>query len=307
MIAQHTSKMRLGAMIFQLPFYNPIRLAQDVALVDQLSMGRLEFGIGYGVWEHEFVRWNLPFAERRAMGAEALEIIKKAWTEECFSYQGKYWQYDEALPWPQPFQKPLPPLWAACSSPETFEDAAKKNYHIAQALDADDVIAEKHKTWEGLWKDAGHEGPRPHSILDRRVYVAETDKQAMEDIGHLLDNAAKDSFLTGGPRVSKTKIGFMAGNTEDTPQRRQRREMYRRLAEEGASYWLECGMVIAGSPETVARRIEETQEQIGYDIFLTGFRFAKIPGDLVDKSFKLFGEKVIPLLSKTPAAVAADD
>lgn len=300
-ISQHTQMMRLGTMIFQLPFYNPIRLAQDAALVDQLSMGRLEFGIGYGVWEHEFVRWNLPFAERRAMGAEALEIIKKAWTEESFTYSGKYWQFDEALPWPQPFQRPHPPLWAACSSQETFENAAKMNYHIAQALDHDDVIAEKHRMWERMWAEAGHEGPKPHSILDRRVYVAETDKQAIDDIGHLLDQAASQSFLAGGPRVSKTRIGFMSGNTEDTPQRRQRRGLYQRLADEGASAWIESGMAIVGSPETVARRIAETQEQIGYDVFLAGFRFAKIPGQLVDKSFKLFGEKVIPALSQSLA------
>jgi alkanesulfonate monooxygenase SsuD/methylene tetrahydromethanopterin reductase-like flavin-dependent oxidoreductase (luciferase family) len=70
--------IRLGTMIFQLPFCNPIRLAQYVVLVNQPSMGRLEFGIGYGVWEHELVRWNLHFAEQQIMGAEALGIITKA-------------------------------------------------------------------------------------------------------------------------------------------------------------------------------------------------------------------------------------
>lgn len=73
-VAQRTSRLRIGAMIYQLPFYNPMRLAQEVAMLDHLSRGRLEFGTGIGVHEHEFIRWNLPFYQRREMSAEALEI-----------------------------------------------------------------------------------------------------------------------------------------------------------------------------------------------------------------------------------------
>src|ERR671926_739317 len=81
-VARATSRLRVGAMMWQLPLYNPLRLAQEVAMLDQLSRGRVEFGTGIGVHEHEFIRWNLPFYERQAMASEALEIILKAWTEE---------------------------------------------------------------------------------------------------------------------------------------------------------------------------------------------------------------------------------
>jgi len=84
-VAQHTSRIRIGTMIYQLPLHNPLRLAQDAAMLDHLSRGRLEFGAGLGTHEHEFMRWNTSFAERRAMGDEALEIILKAWTEETVS------------------------------------------------------------------------------------------------------------------------------------------------------------------------------------------------------------------------------
>src|SRR5262249_40143397 len=99
-VAQHTSRIRIGTMIYQLPLHNPLRLAQDAAMLDHLSRGRLEFGAGLGTHEHEFMRWHTSFAERRAMGDEALEIILKAWTEEAVTYEGKYWQFDEALPVP---------------------------------------------------------------------------------------------------------------------------------------------------------------------------------------------------------------
>lgn len=109
-VAQHTTHLRIGAMIYQLPFYHPIRLAEEVAMVDHLSRGRVEFGTGIGVHEHEFIRWHLPFYERREMSKEALEIIVKAWTEETVTYEGKYWQFDEALPVSKPYQQPHPHL-----------------------------------------------------------------------------------------------------------------------------------------------------------------------------------------------------
>lgn len=79
-VAQKTTRLRIGVMIYQLPFYNPIWLAQEAAMLDHLSHGRLEFGTGIGVAEHEFIRWNLPFFERQKMSSEALEIIVKSWT-----------------------------------------------------------------------------------------------------------------------------------------------------------------------------------------------------------------------------------
>ncbi|MBI3326648.1 MAG: LLM class flavin-dependent oxidoreductase, partial [Nitrospinae bacterium] len=105
-VARHTSRIRFGAMIYQLPFHNPVRLAQETAMLDHLSHGRFEFGAGLGTLEHEFVRWLIPYDERREMSTEALEIILQAWTEESVTYEGKYWQFDEALPVPKPYQKP---------------------------------------------------------------------------------------------------------------------------------------------------------------------------------------------------------
>jgi len=99
------SRIRIGTMIYQLPLHNPMRLAEEAATLDHLARGRLEFGAGLGTYEHEFIRWNTSFAERQAMSDEALEIILKAWTEESVTYEGKYWQFDEALPVPKPYQK----------------------------------------------------------------------------------------------------------------------------------------------------------------------------------------------------------
>jgi alkanesulfonate monooxygenase SsuD/methylene tetrahydromethanopterin reductase-like flavin-dependent oxidoreductase (luciferase family) len=131
-LSQRTSTIRLGAMIWQLPLHNPIRLAQDVAMLDQLSGGRVEFGTGIGVHEHEFLRWNVDFSSRQEMGEEALEIIRAAWTEDQVTYQGKFWSFDEAIPHPKPYQTPHPPIWAAVHSHRAVEFAARNGFDVAR-------------------------------------------------------------------------------------------------------------------------------------------------------------------------------
>jgi alkanesulfonate monooxygenase SsuD/methylene tetrahydromethanopterin reductase-like flavin-dependent oxidoreductase (luciferase family) len=103
-------------------------------MLDHLSRGRYEFGTGIGVSEHEFIRWKLPFHERRQMSEEALEIILKCWTQEEVTYEGKYWQFDEALPVPKPYRQPHPPVWVAAHSPSALEFAVRSNYHVSQNM-----------------------------------------------------------------------------------------------------------------------------------------------------------------------------
>jgi alkanesulfonate monooxygenase SsuD/methylene tetrahydromethanopterin reductase-like flavin-dependent oxidoreductase (luciferase family) len=105
-LAQATRRIRIGAMVFQMPLHHPLRLAQDTALIDQLSRGRFDFAIGYGTRLGEFAPWDLDFKARREMGIEAMDIVLKAWTEEKVSHEGKFWTFKNALPQPMPFQKP---------------------------------------------------------------------------------------------------------------------------------------------------------------------------------------------------------
>ena len=88
-VARATTRLRIGAMMWQLPFYHPIRLAQEVAMLDQLSRGRVEFGTGIGVHEHEFIRWGVDYYQRAAMAGEVLEIVKRAWTQRRGHLRGQ--------------------------------------------------------------------------------------------------------------------------------------------------------------------------------------------------------------------------
>ena len=205
-VAQHTSTIRIGTMIYQLPFHHPQRLAEEAAMLDHLSRGRLDFGAGNGILEHEFIRWNLPYSERREMGVEALEIILKSWTEDVVTYNGKYWQLNEALPAPKPYQKPHPPIWIAAHTPTSMDYAAKNNWNVSQNLDVDEVIAEKFEFFQQTWKQYGHEGPMPHRLLMRPIHVAETDEIARAEAEpHMM--AATNPGLE---KIAQTRVGMVA-------------------------------------------------------------------------------------------------
>src|ERR671922_434537 len=252
-LASRTSTLRFGLMIYQLPFHHPIRLAQDLATLDQLSRGRLEFGTGTGVLAHEFIRWNLPFEQRQEVSAEALEIIVKAWTEDTVTYQGKYWQFDEALPVPKPYQQPHPPIWGGAHSPASFEYAAQHNYHVSQNIDVDDVVAEKFELWRRLWRDYAHPGPMPRTFLMRAVHVAETDEIARAEA----EQPLLESRRLGRGGIARTRIGFR-GN-EDSPTTRELNRVFQGMSTSYDS-WLDNGLALVGSPETVIRRLKDQHQ-----------------------------------------------
>ena len=156
-LAQRTSTIRLATMVFAVPFYNPMRLAMDTAMIDQLSRGRLEVGIGMGPNEYEFKPWNIPFSERREMFPEAIEVMKQAWTEGCVTFHGKYWNFDNAIALPRPHQKPHPPLWFAGRSRGSLEWAAANSCNLGLFLHPDDQIAEIFDEFRQLCREAGHD------------------------------------------------------------------------------------------------------------------------------------------------------
>ncbi len=292
-LASRTSTLRFGLMIYQLPFHHPVRLAQDLATLDQLSHGRLEFGTGTGVIGHEFLRWNLSFEARHEMTAEALKIIVQAWTQDTVTSQGKYWQFDEALPTPPPYQQPHPPIWVAAHSAGSFEYAAKHNYHIAQNIDVDTVIAEKFAYYRRLWKQHAHPGPMPRAFLTRHVHVAETDAQARAEAEPQL----LLGYVQGGERIAKTRLGFGPPGLESaersTPERQELRRVFQECTK-SYDFWIDNGLAIVGSPDTVVRKLEEQRQLTGYDIFCARHRIGRLAPELADKSMRLFAKHVIP-------------
>jgi len=284
-LACATSKLRFGPMVYQLPLHHPIRLAQDAALLDQLSHGRLEFGIGYGTRVSDFTPWRLDFERRREMGFEAMEIILKAWTEDKVTFEGEFWSFDGATARPKPYQSPHPPIWVGAHSEPSFDYAAQHNYHVGQNIDVDEVAARKFAYWRKQWDACGHPGPRPKQLLARAVHVAETDEQARAEAEPFLLQGMRGTFHAGAARPSAEQI----------PTTDEFARIYVATAE-SYDFWVENGLALIGSPDTVARRIQEQQRLVGYDVFLAQHRINLMKTDLASKSMRLFGEHVIPAL-----------
>ncbi|MDE3074910.1 MAG: LLM class flavin-dependent oxidoreductase, partial [Chloroflexota bacterium] len=279
-----------------LPFHHPIRLAQEVATLDQLSRGRVEFGTGIGVHEHEFIRWGVDYYQRAAVSEEVLKIVKMAWTQDEVTYQGKYFQFDEAFPHPKPYQQPHPPIWAAVHSDAAVEFAARNNYNVAQNIDTDEVVARKFDLYRRIWKECGHPGPMPRVFLQRSMFVAETDAKALE-IARQYSGAGEGAGTRFGGAIAQTRIGWgshprgMGRDSEraDDAARARTMEESRR----NFDFARENGLVLVGSPDTVTRRLQEGRQRIGYDLFVVS-PMMRMPKEVHRRSMELFGKEVIP-------------
>ena len=135
-LAARTRTIRLGTAVVVLPWHNPVLVAEQVATLDLLSGGRVDFGIGKGYRQAEFDGFCIPMAEATERFDEAAEIIRKAWTTPHdkdggrFSHHGKRWHYDNIVVEPAPVQRPHPPLWLAAGSHDSIRRAAREGYNL---------------------------------------------------------------------------------------------------------------------------------------------------------------------------------
>jgi alkanesulfonate monooxygenase SsuD/methylene tetrahydromethanopterin reductase-like flavin-dependent oxidoreductase (luciferase family) len=300
-VAMRTSKLRFGGMIWQLPFYHPLRLAQEVAMLDQLSRGRVEFGTGIGVHEHEFIRWGVDYYQRASIAQEVLDVVKMAWTQDEVTFKGEHFQFEEALPQPKPYQQPHPPIWAAVHSDSSIENAARRGYNMAKNGDTDDIVADKFDRYRRVWAESGH-AHDPRIFLMRGVHVAETDEKAHEEARQFV--GIGEERIGRGP-IANTRVGWGSnsrgmGRDSELADNKRRGEI---MAQAAKSYEfnLENGIVVVGSPETVVRKLQETQARMGYTLFCTNHQLGRMPAGLVHKSIELFGKEVIPAFQ--PVAV----
>jgi alkanesulfonate monooxygenase SsuD/methylene tetrahydromethanopterin reductase-like flavin-dependent oxidoreductase (luciferase family) len=181
-LAARTRRVRLGTAITVLPLGNPLRIAEDAATIDQLSHGRLDFGIGRSGSPRAYDALGIPYGESQARFVEALEVIRQAWTGERVSFHGKFFHFDNVAVGPRPVQEPHPPLRMAANSPETFEFVGRAGLPLFVGL-RDHGIPELRThlvTYRKAWREAGHPGDGD-VCLRLPVYAAPTEKAAREE------------------------------------------------------------------------------------------------------------------------------
>src|SRR5437667_4832320 len=176
--AQRTSRIRLGTAVTLLPLHSPIKIAEEAAICDILSDGRLEFGVGRGIARH-YASYGIPPEESRGRFDEALDFILAAWTNESFSFDGKYFQARDLSLVPRPVQSPHPPVRIAANSPDTFPFAARRKFPIF----ATPLINPPDKLKAGLavYRDTLPIGTPGDTALAFPVHVAASRAQARQD------------------------------------------------------------------------------------------------------------------------------
>jgi alkanesulfonate monooxygenase SsuD/methylene tetrahydromethanopterin reductase-like flavin-dependent oxidoreductase (luciferase family) len=284
-IAARTKRMKVGTGVQVLPLCHPLRLAEEAATVDQISHGRLIFGIGRSGFPRTYEAYGVPYGESRERFAETLEILKKAWTEQPFSYHGKYYSFDDVKVTPRPYQKPWPDIRVAANSIDTFPMAAKLGHGVLVAVRQGSLeeLEPNVAAYRQAWKEAGHPG-EGYVFLRAPVYVAATDKAAREEP----EESIMYFYRYLGERLedSASRAGVQQGDLRVARGRRLQTITYDEALRE---------KLIVGSPERVADRLMGLKETLGLNGILCEMNCGtKIPHPNVMRSLQLLCEKVSP-------------
>ena len=289
-LAARTDAIRLGTMINVVPFHQPVRLAEEGAMLDVLSGGRLEFGVGRGIDFQEVMKLGMDFDELRPRFEEGVDVILKAWTQTRFAHRGTYYAIGETPIYPRPLQRPHPPVWVAAESPATIEWTAGHGFGMATIFLPTEMVREK----KNVYLEAGARSGQPvgagHFMLVRNVYVAPTDGEAMADAEPALTHMLilfKDAAVPPDLSLLPDSYAF-------------HREAFRAFQEPPESFddVVGAGLVLCGSPETVRRQLEVQVEAIGLRQLCLLFAFGNLPHNKVMRSLGLFAAEVMPGLRK---------
>lgn len=181
-IAARTSRIKIGTAVQILPLGHPLRLAEETATIDQISGGRLIFGVGRSAFPRAYTAYGISYEESQDRFAESLEIIKKAWTEPDCSFAGRYHSFANFTLVPRPVQQPHPEIRIAASQPDTYEAIGRLGYPLFSAVRASPLgeLAGHARAYREAWAAAGHKG-RARLYLQVPVYVAESCDAALAE------------------------------------------------------------------------------------------------------------------------------
>lgn len=281
-IAQRTKRLRLGTMCNVLPFTQPLRLAEEFAMIDAISGGRLDVGVGRGVNPIQFERYGIDMADAQPMFIEGVELMRKAWTQSAFTHDGAFYPlHGECSIYPRPVQKPHPPLWITAVSDETIEWAAEHDVAITSGFAPAEDIGEKFRHYTEVSRAAGNNPTAAQLGVFRHVFVAESEEEARA----LAAPALRHYFhLFGGAEPStdpdKIAVGYYASSyfgPEPT------------FDEIRAT-----GFIICGDPASVRDQILEQLRITGAGRLLGQISFGNLPYADVMRALDLLGTEVLP-------------
>ena len=285
-IAARTERVRVGTGVSVLPLAHPIRLAEEAATVDNISQGRLDFGIGRSSFPRSYHGYDVPYDESRERFSEALEIILKAWNNYRFDHHGHYYNMDDVVVTPRPYQQPHPPIRIAANSIDTFGIVGQLGFPLVTGVRGQGLkqVSDNLELYRAAVKENGHDVDDVYVRMP--IYVAESMDQVRAD--------TEESTMRAFRRTADTYIRTVEAEGENaSAERRQRAEQLLNTTYDD----LLVDRVAYGSPDEVAERLTEIRDQLG----LTGVIMepnlgGTVPAERVQNSVKLYAEEVAPVL-----------
>jgi alkanesulfonate monooxygenase SsuD/methylene tetrahydromethanopterin reductase-like flavin-dependent oxidoreductase (luciferase family) len=300
--AQRTKNCKLLIYGNLLPLHEPLRLAEELAMIDCLSKGRLISGFARGI-PREYQVHNVPLQDSRARFEEAYEIVTRAWAEEVFSYEGRFWSYHDVAIWPRPMQKPRPPVWIPITgSKESIEWAGRNDIPITPGEGniglREDIISYYAKCLAG----AGHRITPDHLNIGAIAWVADSKAQAVAEYGPYFLYFNRTLFSHGN--VTETNINRKAGYVTDASTDYVRPENLRaagRVRADFRSMTMDEVRARAetmpwGTPDEVKARIIEAAEHAGSNTVLLHLNRGAVPHDQFMAQIRRFARDVLPAL-----------
>jgi alkanesulfonate monooxygenase SsuD/methylene tetrahydromethanopterin reductase-like flavin-dependent oxidoreductase (luciferase family) len=276
--AQRTKRIRLGTGVSLVPLQHPIFLAEQYGMLDVLSGGRLEYGVGRGYLMQEYDWLKIPIEESHSRYHEAMEFILKAWSADGpIDFHGKHFDVDNYPYFPPPVQKPHPAIYAsAAGSVESFVWAAQKGLHLGTALFVPYIerIIEGIALYKKTLAESGFDPATREVMAITQMYCAPTKEEALRDGGAYATNYYR--FFAGvnaQARVGTVPDEYKAIRGEDLDANNQ---------------------VLLGDPEDLVRRINDLGDRLGIDLLLMEVAQGQAPPDKVFKALELFGREVLP-------------
>ncbi len=273
-IAQRTTRLRFGTFVYALPVHHPLRVLEEICMLDHLSGGRLEIGFGRGSVPFEIAYYGQNAEERQQIYAERLELIMEAFTVKNLTWKGRYDQFENVPMEMESFQKPHPPLWYGAHSPDSAERAARKGLNIV-TNDMPDNTRAIVARYRQIWRDVQGQAALPKIGVVRFIVVADSDAKAM--------TIARRAYLRW--RSSFTYLSELNGTMPNSP-----------LRVESFDALIGQGQAIAGSPETVREFLAAQVEDSKANYIVGQFCFGDLTFEEMQRSVELFSTQVKPAL-----------
>ncbi|GIX46390.1 MAG: luciferase [Candidatus Tectimicrobiota bacterium] len=277
-LAHQTHRLRIGTAVIVLPLHHPLIVAEEIATVDLLSGGRLDVGLGRGYQRYEFERLGQDLGQSRERWEEAVDILLLALRGEPFTYEGKYFQIPETSVFPQPLQRPHPPIWVTAQSPESVEATVKRGFHLLSG--GFGVPLARLRQFRQLFDTllATYRPAQPPTVgTQRPVYVA--------------DSAAEARAVAEQARWNMRVTLSLRHNYERVERGRAIPVPFR--GEPSTEELLEHYLVV-GTPDTCIRQLRRLQEAMGMDHFSCSFWFGDLSQQQVLRSMRRFAQEVMP-------------